>query len=97
MSGFTGSRGGRRQVGFGTPTARAALEKMAMMEQTIEHGADGGRVTHELAPVLYGPVRSHDGTARAKSPHLIGTSLDNLNPSATAISEKLAQNSGRAS
>ena len=56
MSGFTDLRGRRRQVGFGTPTAGAALDDVAMMEQAIEHGADGRRITHELTPILYGPV-----------------------------------------
>ena len=32
------------QVRFGSPTARAALEDMAVMEQAIEHGGDRGTV-----------------------------------------------------
>lgn len=38
------------------PTARAALEQVTVMEQAVEHGADGSRVAKEFAPVLGGAV-----------------------------------------
>ena len=38
--------------GLGAPAPRAALEHVAVMQQTIEHGADGGDIAEQLAPVL---------------------------------------------
>ena len=43
------SRGGS---GLGAPTARAALEQVSVVEQPVEHGADGGGIAEQLAPVL---------------------------------------------
>ncbi len=34
----------RSLSGLSAPTARAALEHVAVMQQTVEHGADGGDV-----------------------------------------------------
>ena len=33
-----------------------------MMEETIEHGGNGGAVAEQFAPVVYGPVRSQQST-----------------------------------
>ena len=44
------SSGGRG--GFGAPTARPALEQVAVVQQAVQHGADGGAITEQLAPVL---------------------------------------------
>ena len=33
-----------RQVGFGAPTSRTTLEHVAVMQETVEHGGDRGRV-----------------------------------------------------
>ena len=50
--------------GLGAPTARAALEHMAVMQQAIEHGADGGDIAEQLAPVL---DRTVGGEQRAEA------------------------------
>jgi len=49
----SGARGG-----FGAPTARAALEQVSVVEQAVEHGADGGGIAEQFAPVLDRAVRS---------------------------------------
>ncbi len=41
-----------RQVHFSSPAARAALEKVTVMEEAVEHCGDGDAVTEELSPVL---------------------------------------------
>jgi hypothetical protein len=47
--GITSSgRGG----GLGAPTARAALEQVPVVEQPVQHGADGGGIAEQFAPVL---------------------------------------------
>jgi hypothetical protein len=45
----------RAQVGvdLGAPAARPALEHVGMMQQPIEQGRHGGRVTEQLAPVVH--------------------------------------------
>ena len=50
------ARSGRRR--FGAPTARAALEDVAVMQQAVEHGGDGGDVAEQFSPVFDGTVRS---------------------------------------
>jgi len=47
--GITSSgRGG----GLGAPTARAALEQVPVVEQAVQHGAHGGGIAEQFAPVL---------------------------------------------
>src|SRR5215472_10553431 len=41
-----------RRRGFGAPALRSALENVSMMEEAVEHGADCGRVSQQLAPVV---------------------------------------------
>jgi hypothetical protein len=44
--------------GLGAPTAGSTLEHVAVVKQTIEHGADGGNIAEQLAPVVDGAVGS---------------------------------------
>src|SRR5215471_11228608 len=44
-------------TGFCTPAARAALEQVAVVQQPVQHGGDGGAVAEQLAPVVDGSVR----------------------------------------
>ena len=37
---------------FGAPTARAALEQVAVVEQAVEHSAAGGGIAQQLPPIL---------------------------------------------
>jgi hypothetical protein len=43
-----------------SPATRSALEDVAVVEEAVEHGGDGGGVAKELAPVLDGPVLGED-------------------------------------
>jgi len=45
-----------RQVDFGAPTSWPALEHVPVVEQAVEHGTDGGRVSQQFAPVFHRPV-----------------------------------------
>jgi hypothetical protein len=45
-----------RTAGFGSPTARAALENVSVMQQAIQHGGDSSAVAQQLPPVLNGSV-----------------------------------------
>ena len=38
---------------FGTPASRATLEDVAVMQQAVKHGADGGDIAQQFAPVLH--------------------------------------------
>jgi len=49
LAGDTGS-------GLGAPTARSALEHVAMMEKPVEHATDGSNVAQQFAPVFYGAI-----------------------------------------
>jgi hypothetical protein len=42
----------RSRCCLGTPATWAALEHVAMMQQTVEHGADCGDIAEQLAPVF---------------------------------------------
>jgi len=57
------------QVGFGSPAPRAALEHVAVVQQAIEHSADGGRVTEQFAPVLDRPIRGQHGAGAFVAAH----------------------------
>ena len=46
------------QVGFSAPTPRTALEHVSVVQQAVEHGADGGCVAQQFAPVFHRTVRS---------------------------------------
>ncbi len=48
----------------GTPAPRAALEGVGVVEEPVEHGAHGGHVPEDLAPVFNGPVRGSPRPAR---------------------------------
>ena len=37
---------------FGAPTPRAALEHMAVMEEAVEHGGNGGHIAQQFSPVF---------------------------------------------
>ena len=41
---------------FGAPALGATFEDMAVVEQAIEHGSDGGDVSEEFSPVFDGAV-----------------------------------------
>src|SRR5438552_4952694 len=58
-----------RQFSFGAPTARSAFQDVAMMEQAIEHGADGRGIAQQFAPVLDRSIGSHDGTGAFVAAH----------------------------
>src|SRR5579872_832243 len=58
-----------RQVSFRTPAPRTAFEYMPMMQKAVEHGGDGSAVSQQLAPVLYRPVGSEQGTGALIAPH----------------------------
>jgi hypothetical protein len=45
-----------RTAGFGTPTARAALENVSVMQQAIQHGGDSGAVAKQFSPVINGSI-----------------------------------------
>src|SRR5216683_4817821 len=49
------------QVGFGSPAPRAALEHVAVVQQAVEHGAHGGRVAQQFAPVFHRTVGGQHG------------------------------------
>jgi len=40
------------------PAARSAFEEMAVVEQAVEHGRDGGAVAEQFALVFHGAVGS---------------------------------------
>ena len=42
---------------FGAPAAGTALEDVAVMQQSVEHGRDSRSIAEKLAPILDGPVR----------------------------------------
>jgi hypothetical protein len=43
-------------AGLGSPAAWSAFENVAMMQQPIEHGGDGGTITEQFSPVFNGSV-----------------------------------------
>ena len=55
------------QVGFCSP---AAFEHMAVVQESIEHGREGGAVYELPAPVLDGPVRRRRSAGPFVSPTL---------------------------
>ena len=48
----------------GSPAARAAFEKVSVMQQSIQHGGDGGTIAEQLSPVFHWSV---GGNKRAGS------------------------------
>jgi hypothetical protein len=54
-------------AGFGAPAARAALEHMTVMQQTVEHGGHSGAVAEQLAPVVDGTIGSQQRTGPFRS------------------------------
>jgi hypothetical protein len=58
-----------RTAGFGSPTARAALEHVPMVQQAIEHGGDSGAVAEQLAPVFHWSVRCEQGAGALVTAH----------------------------
>ena len=40
-------------AGFGSPAARAAFENVSVMQQSIQHGGDGGTIAEQLSPVFH--------------------------------------------
>jgi hypothetical protein len=42
----------RRRIKFGSPTSRATLEHVPVMQQAVEHGGDRGCITQQLPPIL---------------------------------------------
>ena len=40
-----------------------------MVEEAVEHGADGGRIAEQLAPVFHGAVRGHQRAGPFVAPH----------------------------
>jgi hypothetical protein len=54
---------------FGAPAARTTSEHMAMMQQAVEHGADRGAITEQLAPVLDGPIRGNERAGALVAAH----------------------------
>lgn len=55
--------------GLGPPAARAALEHMAMMQQAVEHGADGGGIAEQAAPVFHRAIGSQQSAAAFVAAH----------------------------
>jgi hypothetical protein len=49
---------------LGSPASWPALEDVAVVEEAVEHGSDGGGVAEELAPVL-------DWTVRGDPPRML--------------------------
>ena len=47
-----------RQVRFRSPTPWSAFQDVTVVQQTVEHGGDGGAVTEQFAPVFHRAVRS---------------------------------------
>jgi hypothetical protein len=45
-----------RDAGFGSPTARAALEHVPMVQEPIQHGGNSGAIAEQLSPVVYWPI-----------------------------------------
>src|SRR5438105_6450991 len=58
-----------RQVGFGSPAPRAAFEHVPVVQQAVEHGADGGRVSQQFAPVFHRAVRGQHGAGPLVAAH----------------------------
>src|SRR5712692_4315799 len=58
-----------RQVYFRTPTPGTAFEYMTMMKEAIEHGGDGGAISQQFAPVVYGSVRGEQSTGALIASH----------------------------
>ncbi len=42
---------------------------MTMMQQAVEHGADGGGITEQAAPVFYRAIGSQQGAAAFVAAH----------------------------
>jgi len=61
--------GSVRGRGFGAPTPRTALEHMAVMQQPIEHRADRGHISDQLAPVFHRPIRREQRTGAFIAAH----------------------------
>src|SRR6516164_4997102 len=47
-----------RQVCFGSPAPRSALQDVTVVEKAIQHGRDRGAVTEQFAPVFHRAVGS---------------------------------------
>jgi hypothetical protein len=45
-----------RDAGFGSPTARAALEHVPMVQEPVQHGGNSGAIAEQLSPVVYWPI-----------------------------------------
>ena len=54
---------------LGAPTPRPALEHVAVMQQAIEHGADGGNIAEHFAPVVNRAIGSQQCTAAFVAAH----------------------------
>ena len=50
---------------FGGPAVRAAVEHVSVVQQSIEHGGDGGVIAQQLAPVLNGLSEVNNVLARS--------------------------------
>jgi len=44
------------------PASRTAFEHMAVVQEPVQHGRDGGAVAEQLTPVINGPVRRDERT-----------------------------------
>ena len=55
------------RAGFGSPAARTALEHVAVVQQAIKHGGDGGAVAEQLAPVVHGTIDGDAACWRVRS------------------------------
>ena len=55
--------------GLGAPAAGSALEHMAVVKQTIEHGADGGNIAEQFAPVFDRPIGSQQSADTLVASH----------------------------
>src|ERR1700693_1958775 len=59
----------RCRCGLGAPTSWATLEHVAVMEQTVEHGADRGDIAQQFAPVFHRTVRRQQRAGALVAPH----------------------------
>src|SRR5208282_5066093 len=59
----------RRQVCFRAPTSWTAFENMAVMEEAIEHGGNGGAVAEQFAPVIHRSIRSKQSAGALIATH----------------------------
>jgi len=58
-----------RQVSFGAPASWATFQHVTVVQQAVEHGADGGRIAQQLALVFHGTVGGQHGASAFVSPH----------------------------